>query len=145
MKILAAIDLSRASGYVIEAVHRVAMATDGEVFVLHVVLPMPGIAGPEFNPVLEHQELAERYLDEQDQLADQVRQLIDAGVRATAVLRQGDPVKTVLGEAEARDVELIVMGSHGHGPLFDVLMGSVSGGVLRKSRVPVLVVPVRDL
>ena len=145
MKILAAIDLSRASGYVIEAVHRVAIATDAEVFVLHVVTPMPGITGPDFPPVSEHMELAERYLDEQEQLAELVLQLVDAEINATALLKQGEPVKAILNEAERLDVELIVAGSHGHGPLFEALVGSVSAGILRKSPVPVLVVPVREL
>lgn len=145
MKLLAAVDLSRASGYVIEAVHRVAMATDAEVYVLHAINPLPGFAGPAFEPIMEHQELSERYLDEQDQLKELVTQLVDVGVNATALMIQGDPVKSVLHEADRLDVELIVMGSHGHGLFFDALVGSISAGVLRKSKVPVLVVPIREM
>lgn len=144
MKLLAAVDLSRASGYVIEAVHRVAMATDAEVCLLHVVLPLPSIAGPEFHPVMEPQDLTDRYLDEQDQLAVLVKQLTDAGVNATARIAQGDPVKAILSEAKRLDAELIVAGSHGHGLLFDALVGSVSAGLLRKSVLPVLIVPTRE-
>lgn len=145
MKLLAAVDLSRASSYVIEAVHRVAMATDAEVVVLHVVTPLPGIAGPEFPPATEQQELSERFLDEQDQLADLVTQLTDVDVNATALLRAGQPAEIILQEARRLDVELIVTGSHGHGLLFDALVGSVSAELLRKSAVPVLVVPVRGM
>lgn len=145
MKLLAAVDLSKASGYVIEAVHRVALATDAEVYVLHTILPLPGIAGPEFNPVTEHQELSERYLDERDQLNELVIQLVEANVNASALMAQGDPVKTILRQAERLDVELIVVGSHGHGMMFDALVGSISAGILRKSTIPVLVVPVRGL
>ena len=145
MKLLAAVDLSKASGYVIEAVHRVASATDAEVYVLHTIIPLPGIAGPEFNPVTEHQEMSRRYLAEQDQLNELVTQLVEADVNATALMAQGDPAKTVLKEAERLDAELIVVGSHGHGMMFDALMGSVSAGILRKSTIPVLVVPVRGL
>lgn len=145
MKLLAAVDLSKASGYVIEAVHRVALATDAEVYVLHTIIPLPGIAGPEFNPVTEQQELSERYLDERDELNELVTQLVDADVNARALMAQGDPVKTILREAERLDAELIVVGSHGHGMMFDAMVGSVSAGVLRKSTIPVLVVPVRGL
>jgi len=144
MKLLAAVDLSRASGYVIEAVHRVALATDAEVYVLHTIIPLPGIAGPEFNPVTEHQEMSRRYLAEQDQLNELVTQLVEADVNATALMAQGDPAKTVLKEAERLDAELIVVGSHGHGMVFDALMGSVSAGILRKSTIPVLVVPIKE-
>jgi nucleotide-binding universal stress UspA family protein len=145
MKLLAAVDLSKASGYVIEAVHRVALATDAEVYVLHIIIPLPGMAGPEFNPVTEYQETSERYRDEQDQLNELVSQLVEADVNATALMVQGDPVKTILQEAERLDAELVVVGSHGHGMMFDAMVGSVSAGVLRKSTIPVLVVPVRGL
>ena len=143
MKLLAAVDLSKASGYVIEAVHRVALATDAEVYVLHTIIPLPGIAGPEFNPVTEQQDLSERYLDERDELNELVTQLVDADVNASALMAQGDPVKTILRQAERLDAELIVVGSHGHGMMFDALVGSISAGILRKSTIPVLVVPVR--
>ncbi len=143
MKLLAAVDLSKASGYVIEAVHRVASATDAEVYVLHTIIPLPGIAGPEFNPVTEYQEMSKRYQDEQDQLNELVSQLVDADVNATALMAQGDPVKTILQQAGRLDAELIVVGSHGHGMMFDALMGSISAGILRKSTIPVLVVPIR--
>lgn len=145
MKLLAAVDLSRASSYIIEAVHRVAMATDAEVLVLHVVTPLPGMAGPEFKPATETQELAQRFLDEQDQVGELVQQLVDVGVNATAVIRQGRPGKTILREAQQQGVELIVTGSHGHGLVFDALVGSVSAELLRHAEVPVLVVPVRGM
>jgi len=145
MKLIAAVDLSRASPYVIEAVHRVAMATDAEVFLLHVVVPLPSIAGPEFHPVKEPQEVSERYLDERDQLGDLAKQLTEVGVNATALIVQGEPVKTILSETKRLGAELIVVGSHGHGLLFDALVGSVSAGLLRKSDLPVLIVPVREV
>jgi len=144
MKLLAAVDLSKASGYVIEAVHRVALATDAEVYVLHTIIPLPGIAGPEFNPVMEQQEMSRRYLDEREQLKELVTQLVEADVNATAIMAQGDPVKTILREAERLDAELVVVGSHGHGKMFDALVGSISAGILRKSTIPVLVVPIRE-
>ena len=41
----------------------------------------------------------------------------------------------------SREVDLLVCGSRGHGPLRSVMLGNVSSGVLRKARCPVLVVP----
>lgn len=145
MKLLAAVDLSRASSYIIEAVHRVAMATDATVHVLHVVIPLPTMSEPALPPDTSQQRLAERYREEEEQLAALVAQLRETGVDATAGLALGDPVKTVLTEAKRLGAELIVMGSHGHGFLFDAVMGSVSSGVLRHTEVPVLVVPVRGM
>jgi nucleotide-binding universal stress UspA family protein len=41
----------------------------------------------------------------------------------------------------SEDVDLLVCGSRGRGPLGRVMLGSVSAGVLRKARCPVLVIP----
>jgi nucleotide-binding universal stress UspA family protein len=46
----------------------------------------------------------------------------------------------IVGIAEGLEAELIVLGSRGHGLLENVLLGSVSSGVLERSTVPVVVV-----
>ena len=52
----------------------------------------------------------------------------------------GDPVLTITQIAEDEDYDLVVMGSHGLGGLEDVMIGSVSGGVIRHCSKPVFVV-----
>ncbi len=60
-----------------------------------------------------------------------------AGVEVVA----GAPVFKILEVAEKLDVDLIVMGSHGKGPLKHAFLGSVAEKVLKKSHRPVFVVP----
>jgi nucleotide-binding universal stress UspA family protein len=38
-------------------------------------------------------------------------------------------------------VDLVVLGSHGHGALAALLLGSVAEGMVRKASVPTLIVP----
>jgi len=64
-----------------------------------------------------------------------------AGLDTTALLVHGATVETILKEASELEVDMIVIGSHGRGAMHQLLMGSVSEGVLRKSRCPILVVP----
>ena len=52
----------------------------------------------------------------------------------------GYPVLTIVQVAEEEQADLIVIGSHGRGAMDRVLLGSVSHGVLNRSKVPVLVV-----
>jgi nucleotide-binding universal stress UspA family protein len=52
------------------------------------------------------------------------------------------PADAVLREAEAQGATHIVLGSHGHAMVFELLVGSFTQAVLRRSRIPVLVVPV---
>jgi nucleotide-binding universal stress UspA family protein len=58
----------------------------------------------------------------------------------------GHPVMEILRYADDNKVDLIVMGTHGRGPLGHVVMGSVAERVVRKAPCPVLTVrtPERD-
>ena len=56
------------------------------------------------------------------------------------IVRRGNPVEEILKYCEEKNCDLIVMGTHGHGTLADVMMGSTARRVLRRSKKPVLVV-----
>ena len=63
---------------------------------------------------------------------------------AAPVEISGDVVDGYADDELARlstQVDLLVCGSRGHGPLGGVMLGSVSAGILRKARSPVLVIP----
>ena len=53
-------------------------------------------------------------------------------------------VEVILDEANKLNIDLIVVGSHGHGAVYHLMVGSVSQGVLHQSTCPVLVVPTHD-
>ncbi|MBL0714909.1 MAG: universal stress protein [Desulfosarcina sp.] len=54
------------------------------------------------------------------------------------LIKSGNPVVRILETAEEKKCDLIVMGTHGHGALVDVMMGSTTHRVTRRSRIPVL-------
>ncbi len=56
----------------------------------------------------------------------------------------GDPAEQILQEAQKGGYELVVMGTHGHGRLLGMVLGSVAQQTIRSSRIPVLVVPLPD-
>jgi len=56
------------------------------------------------------------------------------------IVERGNPVEQILKHAEARSCDLIVMGTHGHGTLEDVMIGSTARRIVRRSKIPVLVV-----
>jgi nucleotide-binding universal stress UspA family protein len=62
------------------------------------------------------------------------------GVRAQTRLLKGEPADEIVAYADVVDADLIVVGSRGHGTIASALLGSVSRGVLREARRPVLVV-----
>jgi len=56
------------------------------------------------------------------------------------IVQRGNPVEEILKSAEENNCDLIIMGTHGHGTLEDVMLGSTARRVIRRSKVPVLVV-----
>jgi nucleotide-binding universal stress UspA family protein len=55
-------------------------------------------------------------------------------------VREGSPFVEIVRYAREQHIDLIVMGTHGRGPIAHMLLGSVAEQVLRKAPCPVLVV-----
>lgn len=53
---------------------------------------------------------------------------------------QGHPATIISSETETENIDLVVMGSHGYGPITGSVLGSVSQGVLHRVKCPVLIV-----
>jgi len=67
-------------------------------------------------------------------------ELAGEGFQVSAVLAKGDPAKEILAAVEREGCDLIAMATHGHGPIPDVILGSVASAVRHKAQVPVLMV-----
>lgn len=65
-----------------------------------------------------------------------------AGVPVATALREGNAVSLILSGISEFAADLIVMGTHGRTGLRRIMLGSVAEAVVRRSPVPVLVVPV---
>jgi nucleotide-binding universal stress UspA family protein len=62
------------------------------------------------------------------------------GVEATSILLGGSTADEIAAHAASNDVDLIIIGSRGHGAVSSALLGSVALGVLHAAKQPVLVV-----
>lgn len=151
MKLLVGIDLSESTGKVVEKAAAIATALSAKVWLLHATKPepadlyiagqVPDAIGLEADPQIVRDSLAHRFHAEHRQLQETADRLRTAGLDATALLVEGTAVTTILKQAAKLDVDMIVLGSHGHGKMYQLLLGSVSEGVLHKAECPVLVVP----
>lgn len=57
------------------------------------------------------------------------------------IVKRGNPVDKILCEAEEKNCDIVVMGTHQGGKLHNALMGSTARRVLRRSKTPVFVIP----
>jgi nucleotide-binding universal stress UspA family protein len=145
MNILVAVDLSPASDVVVEAARGVAELTGVSVYILHAVETEANYICPEGDPETRRERVAKAFPQEYSRVQAIADNLLDDGLDASALLVCGPAVQSTLDEADLLEAGLIVVGTHGHGSVYDVLIGSYSVSMIRKSRLPVLVVPIRDV
>jgi len=144
MIILVAVDLSPASRKVVAAAGDVAEVTGGSVYIMHAAEPEPDFVGYDAGPEVVRTQVADELRREHREVQALAQGLRDKGIDATALLVRGPTVETTLKEADSLKAGLIVLGTHGHGAVYDVLIGSYSAGIIRRSKLPVLVVPIRE-
>ncbi len=68
------------------------------------------------------------------------KELRDSGFVVNSIVKTGIPLREILSVEGDEKVSLIVIGSHGKTNLKEMLMGSVSEKVIRRSKSPVLVI-----
>jgi nucleotide-binding universal stress UspA family protein len=141
--ILAPVDFSPAGEAVGVEAARLARAIRGRVVLLHVVQP-PTVTS-EYSPGLENIAVitAEGEKSAAKQLARLQKKLLKSLRSVTTRQFTGLPVAHIVQQAEELGADYIVLGSHGHGALYELLVGSTAQGVIKKASCPIVIVPPR--
>jgi len=146
-RILYATDLSKNSIYAYYYAVDLEKKYDAEIVILNVIEPVSEKAygsGAEKLQIEQHNASMEVIKSGLESFCKRVdaRNGATCAVRvAKSLVRVGDPVAEILKAAEEEGCDLIFMGKHSRGFLAQTLLGSVSGGVLDRSRKPVFLVP----
>ncbi len=144
MSILVPVDFSPVSKRVCQVAAEAANARGTKIWLIHVAEPEPEFVGYEPGPDVVRDQVAHELRKEHRQLKA-LAELIEAeGIQVTPLLVQGPTVQTILEQADHHKVELIVMATHGRGLMYQMLVGSVSEGVLHGAKCPIMLVPARD-
>lgn len=107
------------------------------ITLLYVHPPLPYGAAASW---VGKQTVQSYYDDEAKQALLAARAFLDSkGIAYTAQAKVGDPAQVIVAHAEDNAFDLIVMGTHGHTALANLVMGSVATKVLATGKVPVLI------
>lgn len=138
---LVPVDFSAVTDDVVDTAVTFARAFEGKVNLIHVVQP-PVVTSEFALPVEVLQEAMnageKAAKTKLDAFAEMFRQ---AGIACEARVAHGPPVSMIREEAERVQADYIVMGSHGHGKLYDFLVGSTASGVMKKARCGIIIIP----
>jgi nucleotide-binding universal stress UspA family protein len=142
--IVVAVDFSNATPGVVGMATRLAKSFGASLRLFHVIEPEPsytayGFTPDEFPAMNAFQEEAKRRATRKlDELLTTVRADVPD---ATSQLAEGSPLHALLDHVKDSGADFIIVGSHGHGVIASLLLGSVAEGMVRKATVPTLVVP----
>lgn len=142
--ILVSVDFSSATRAVVEAALELGGVSAAR-YILHHSL-MPPVITTEYGIGLEMlQETIEigrkSALHQLEHLEDE---LTARGIDVSTELSDGAAAPHILDLAASKRVDTIVLGSHGHSAIYDLLLGSTTHAVLQKATCPVLIVPVNS-
>ena len=88
----------------------------------------------------DSQQEIDHYVKEtQSRLEDIKKEFTSAGIEVNVHVRVGDPTEMILSVTNEDDVSLIAMSAHGKGWFHDLLVGSTTFTVARKTKTPILV------
>jgi len=139
MKILLAVDGSpftkRMLAYL--TAHDEFPGLNHDYTVLTVVPAVPSRAAVALDKSL----LDNYYADESERVLKPIRAFLGKqGLTAKYLFKIGHAADAVATMAQKGEFDLLVMGSHGHGTLTNLVMGSVATKVIAHCRIPVLLV-----
>jgi len=135
--IVALVDFSDVTPKVVDHALELAQKFESEIFLVHVVPPMPVVV--DYAPAVTSDT------EDADARLVQLQILHDSMIKRHAVvctrLLKGPAVETLLTHLPSMNPDLIVMGSHGHGALYNLIVGSVTQGIIKHAAWPVMIIP----
>ncbi|MFQ5863320.1 MAG: universal stress protein [Candidatus Brocadiales bacterium] len=135
--ILCAVDYSRCSMEALAYAIHFALKSSAKLYLLYIIdmrhfddFPPFEYPGPESETVSRmKKELALKVSDE-----------VKSKINVDTIVTAGTPVQRILSIARERDVDMIVMGTHGRTGVARAVMGSVAANVLKRANCAVLTV-----
>jgi nucleotide-binding universal stress UspA family protein len=155
-KILYATDLTKNSTYAFHYATDLARKNDAKIIILHCIEPLTpsqyaheGMTNELLNLLQKNKE------EEKEQNAVEIKKLLQqfcqnvesqigppcVNLISEIIVQEGHPVEEILNTADAKECDVMVLGTHGKGWLKHTFLGSVASSVLARTRKPVFVIP----
>jgi nucleotide-binding universal stress UspA family protein len=152
-KVLIALDYDPTAQKVANAGYALAKSLDADVTFIHVMSDPMYFSSVENMPISGMKDTlgvdplifdADNRLKEVSQhFLDTIKHhLRDNSIET--VLEEGDFADTILMKAKGLGTDILVMGSHSHRWLENIIMGSVTSKVLRLTSIPLFIVPTKN-
>jgi nucleotide-binding universal stress UspA family protein len=139
--ILVTIDFNKNEELLIDKAFQLAESFDSKLWLMHIAAPDPDFVGYEVGPQYIRDSRASDLRKEHKLLQEYATALKKKGVESEGLLVQGATIEMIIEESKKLNVDLIIAGNHEHGFFYNAFVGRMSVKVIKKSKIPVLIVP----
>lgn len=138
----------------LEAAIAIAEKFNARIYALRVVAPVPALAGPGYAPMvgagyepmaikgydvpLYQQELLK---SAESDLSQVVEEKVPTNIEISSEVKIGSPAEVIIEFAREKNVDIIIMATHGRTGISRFMIGSVAEKTIRQSTIPLLVIP----
>ncbi|WJJ97816.1 universal stress protein [Algibacter luteus] len=141
--ILVTLDFEENEKKLIDVATQFAQSFNSKLWLIHITAPDPDFVGYDAGPQYIRDNRAKEIKKEHRQLEDYCRALEKQGMDADGILLQGATTEMIIKKSEKLNIDLIITGHRNRGIFYKALLGSVSSQIIKKSKIPVLVIPLR--
>lgn len=139
--IMVAIDFEGGAILLIDKANELAEKFGSKVWVVHVAAPDPEFVGIEIGPPSVREFRAKELRGEHRTIQHYTSMLNEKGTKAEGLLIPGATVDTIVEESFKLNIDLIIIGHHKHGFLYKTFAGNTDASLIKRSKVPVLIIP----
>ncbi len=139
--ILVTIDFDSYEQLLIDKAFQLAEKFNSKIWLMHIAAPNPDFVGYEAGPQSVRERRASKLKKEHRLLEEYANELKEKGVKSEGLLIQGATIEMIMEKSKKLNIDLIIAGHQEHGFLYKAFFGSVSRKIVKKSKIPVLIVP----
>ena len=142
-KVLFCTDFSENADYAFEFAYGIAKRDEGLLYILHVIPMNPQQAYAESFITAEDLEKIQKTIQEdlENKYRERYEEKMEKEIEFEIITRSGREDEEILEFAKEEQVDLIVIGTHGRTGIEHVFFGSVAEKILRRSPIPVFIIP----
>lgn len=138
-RILVPLDFSANSTRALDYAYALARKFGAALHLVHVCEVPSMMTGSMDAYAIAYTDWSQRLGEEAERELEKLRPRL-AGVKVSTEVLFGNPARAITTAAHTDDADLIVMGTHGHGPVMHMVMGNVAERVVRTADCPVMTI-----
>ena len=139
--ILVTIDFNENEKILLDKAFQMAESFGSKLWLVHIAAPDPDFVGYEVGPQYIRDSRATELRKEHKKLQEYTSILNEKGVESEGLLIQGATIEMIIKESKKLNVDLIIAGHLDHGFFYNAFVENISAAIIKKSKIPVLIVP----